>query len=155
MPPPTTPYTTVVSARSRRYRTIMTIVLVTILVMSVFGGITIMPQVHQAVGRPDTPELTRIAASQPGPTLTRPQIAHAKRTLQARRVVVSLALAYWGVCSLLLVLVLFLAWLDFRETTRNFALQARTLRQETVASLQEDTRRGRQDEDEDEDEEDG
>lgn len=143
MTPPISPYMTVVSPRSRRYRTLVSILLIVIMIMSVYGGFGIMPQVRQAVGKPDTPQLTRMAASQPGPDLTLKQIAHAKRTLQARRVVVSLALAYWGVCSLLMLMVLFLAWLDFRETARNFALQARALRQETVVTLEQDALRKR------------
>jgi disulfide bond formation protein DsbB len=143
MTPPITPYNSVVSPRSRRLRTVVSIVLVVIMFMSVYGGFTVMPQVRQAVGRPDTLELTRLAKSQPGPTLTLKQIAHAKRTLRARQVVVSLAMAYWGILSLLLLLVLFLAWLDFRETTRNFALQAQALRQETVVTLQQDSERKR------------
>ena len=143
MTPPITPYNSVVSPRSRRLRTLVSIVLVVIMFMSVYGGFTVMPQVRQAVGKRDTPELNRLAKSQPGPTLTLKQIAHAKHTLRARQVVVSLAMAYWGVLSLLLVLVLFLAWLDFRETTRNFALQAQALRQETVVTLQRDAERKR------------
>ena len=139
--PPISPYMSVVSARSRRYRTIMTFLLATIMVMSVYGGFTVMPRVHAAVGRPDTPELARIAAAQPGPNLTPAQIAHAKVTLRARRLVVSLALAYWGVCCLIMVGILFLAWLDFRETTRNFALQSQALRQETIVTLQKDAHR--------------
>ena len=106
------------------------------------------------MGRSEVPELTRIAApcaAWPG-CLTAAQIAHAKRTLRARRLVVYLAMAYWGVCSLLMVGVLFLAWLDFRETTRNFALQAQALREETVATLQQDAQRRKEP---DEDEEDG
>jgi hypothetical protein len=137
MTPPTSPYITIVSPRSRRYRTLVMVLLAIIMVMSVYGGFTVMPRVHQAVGRPDTPQLARIAASQPGPDLTPKQITHAKRTLQARKVVVALALAFWGVCSLLMVLVLLLAWLDFRETARNFALESRALRQDTVVALQE------------------
>jgi len=141
---------TVVSARSRRYRTIVSVLLIVIMIMSVYGGFAVMPRVHEAVGRPDMQELTRIAKSQPGADLTAKQIARAKRTLQARSVVVSLALAYWGVCSLLMVCILFLAWLDFRETTRNFALQSQALRQETVVTLQQDAlRRKAQEEKED------
>ncbi len=141
MTPPITPYTNVLSPRSRRYRTIVTILLVTFLIMGVYGRFNLMPHVNQTVNRPDTPELTRIAASQPGPRWTSTQIAHAKRTLRARRVLVSLALAYWGLCSLMLVAIIFLAWLDFRETTRNFALQSQALRQETVVTLQQDALR--------------
>lgn len=136
MTPPTSPYMSIVSPLSRRYRTLMTILLAIIMVMSVYGGFTVMPRVHQAVGKSDTPELTRIAKGQPGPGLTTKQIVRAQRTLQARKVVIYLALAYWGVCCLVMVLVLFLAWLDFRETTRNFALEARALREETVTTLQ-------------------
>ena len=143
MTPPLSPYMTVVSPRSRRYRSLMSILLILIMIMSVYGGFGIMPLVRQAVGKPDTPQLTRMAASQPGPDLTLKQIAHAKRTLQARRVVVSLALAYWGICSLLMLTVLFFAWLDFRETARNFALQAQALRQETVVTLEQDALRKR------------
>ena len=149
-PPPASPYMTVVSARSRRYRTIVSVLLIVIMIMSVYGGFAVMPRVHEAVGRQDMQELTRIAKSQPGADLTAKQIARAKRTLQARSVVVSLALAYWGVCSLLMVCILFLAWLDFRETTRNFALQSQALRQETVVTLQQDAlRRKAQEEKED------
>jgi hypothetical protein len=146
--PPASPYMSVVSPRSRRYRTMMTVLLSVIMVMSVYGGFRVMPAVHQAVGKSDVPELTRLAHAQPGPNVTTVQIAHAQRTLRARAVVVYLALAYWGVCSLLMVGVLFLAWLDFRETTRNFALQAQALRQETVAILQQDALRRKENGDE-------
>ena len=144
MTPPVTPYTVVVSVRSRRYRTIMTFLLATIMLMSVYGGFTVMPRVREAVGKRDTPALAHLAESQPGPGRTPAQIAHAKRTLKARSLVVSLALAYWGVLSLLLVFVLLIAYLDFRETARNFAVQSRALRQETIVTLQQDAQRTRE-----------
>lgn len=144
MTPPISPYMTVVSPRSRRYRSLVTILLIAIVGMSIYGWATVMPGVREAVGRPDTPELTRMAKAQPGPEATPKQIAHAKRTLKARGVVVALALAYWGVCSLLLLGVLFIAWLDFRETARSFALESRALRQETIVTLQQDALRNRE-----------
>lgn len=148
MTPTASPYTSVVSLRSRRYRTFMTILLGIILVMSLYGGFSVMPKVRAIKERADLPSLTRIAKSQPGPGLTAQEITHAQRTVKARKLVVYLALAYWGVCSLLIVSVVLIAWLDFREMARNFALQARSLRQETVATLQQDLRRNQEHEDE-------
>lgn len=143
MTPPVSPYMTVVSPLSRRYRSLGMMLLIAIVGMSVYGWAAVMPGVRQAVGRPDTPELTRMAKAQPGPDATPKQIAHAKRTLKARGVVVALALAYWGVCSLLLLGVLLVAWLDFRESARNFALESRVLRQQTIVTLQQDALRNR------------
>jgi len=148
MTPPVSPYMSVITPRSRRYRTIMTVLLALIMVMSVYGGFRVMPAVRGAVGMSDMAELRRIAHAQPGPDLTQKQISEANRTLKKRSVVVYLAMAYWGVCSLVMVGILFLAWLDFRETTRAFSQQAQALRQETVATLQQDAQRRRADEDE-------
>lgn len=150
MTPPVSPYTNIITPRSRRYRTIMTVLLVFLLAMSVYGGFKVMPAVHQAVGKSDMRELRLIAEAQPSPGLTSEQILKAKRTLKKRSVVVYLAMAYWGVCSLMMVGILFLAWLDFRETTRSFSLQAQALRQETVTTLQQDSLRRQTGEDEDE-----
>ncbi len=147
MNPSLSPYTSAVSLRSRRYRTLAGALLAVILMMSIYGGFVVMPKVRQAVDRPDTPALTRMA-TQPGPEVTAKQIAHAKYVLKARRVTVSLALAYWGVCSLFLVAVLFLAWLDFRESARSFVQQARTLRQDTVGSLRRNASSAEEDDDE-------
>jgi len=148
MTPPVSPYMNVITPRSRRYRTIMTVLLVFLLGMSVYGGFKVMPAVHQAVGKSDMRELRLVAESKPSPGLTSEQIFHAQRTLKKRSVVVYLAMAYWGVCSLMMVGILFLAWLDFRETTRSFSQQAQALRQETVAILQQDALRRKTDEDE-------
>ena len=151
MTPPVSPYMNIITPRSRRFRTIVVILLAVIILMSIFGFYRVMPAVHRSVGRSDTLELRRMADAQPGQDLTMQQIAHAKRTLKARTVVIYMAMAYWGVCSLLMVAVLFLAWLDFRETTRSFALQARALRQETVATLQQAALKRKTDEDEEDD----
>ncbi|MCW3055496.1 MAG: hypothetical protein JWN14_4666 [Chthonomonadales bacterium] len=148
MTPPVSPYMNVITPRSRRYRTIMTVLLVFLLTMSVYGGFKVMPAVHEAVGKSDMRELRLIAESKPSPSLTPAQILHAQRTLKRRSVVVYMAMAYWGVCSLMMVGILFLAWLDFRETTRVFSQQAQALRQETVSTLQQDALRRKTDEDE-------
>jgi len=150
MTTPDSPYMSVITPRSRRYRTIMTVLLAIILLMSVYGGFRVMPAVRRAVGMSDMAELRRVAHAQPGPDLTQKQISEANRTLKQRSVVVYLAMAYWGVCSLIMVGILFLAWLDFRETTRAFSLQAQALRQETVTTLQQDALRRKTQEDEDE-----
>jgi len=148
MTPPVSPYTNIITPRSRRYRTIMTVLLVFLLAMTVYGGFKVMPAVKQAIGKSDMRQLRLTAESQPSPGLTAEQILHAQRTLRRRSVVVYMAMAYWGVCSLMMVGILFLAWLDFRETTRAFSQQAQALRQETVATLQQDALRRKTDEDE-------
>jgi hypothetical protein len=42
------------------------------------------------------------------------------------------AYSYWGVCGLLVIAALFLAWLDFREVSRAYLEERRAILTDTV-----------------------
>ena len=58
-----------------------------------------------------------------------------RRQERIHRFQVAVALAYWGICLLLLLSVLVLAWLDVRETARLFALERGRLGRDAAEEL--------------------
>lgn len=122
----TTPtmYQSLLSARSRRLRTVGGVLLAAIIAMSLYGFVVLMPAINRSVA---AHKIARIEASAPGskaaPVLTPAQRKEQKKVYTQ----VAFVYAYWGVCGLLVIAALFIAWLDLREVSRNYLAQRRAI----------------------------
>lgn len=122
----------VISARSRRLRLIGGLLVVAILCMVLYGIRVLMPTLNKTVtlvahshvqaapsGLPATPPGSEVAAAP----------LHLRHILRAQ---IIFAYGYWTLCSLFVLSLLLVAWLDLREVTRNYANQRRKLWTETA-----------------------
>lgn len=127
-------YQSMVSPRSRRLRTIGLLLLVAIIGMSVYGFSSLMP----AIRRQAVAYHQRTESTQPSQTGTRtPQAARqSSRAKKTMLLLITVAYIYWGLCGLLIIALLFVAWLDLREVTRNYINQRRAVWAETASRLQ-------------------
>ncbi len=130
-------YRNVVSARSRRYRTIGWMLLVAIIGMAAYGNYRLMPPLRHAEQRAHSilygsTSTSTTAAATPA-ARTAEQAADA-RFLKAFRVQLIFVYGYWTVVGLLVLAVLGVAWLDLREVLRNYTQQRRALWTEAVAA---------------------
>ncbi|HLJ54814.1 MAG TPA: hypothetical protein VKT77_07210 [Chthonomonadaceae bacterium] len=118
-----TVYSSVVTPRSRRLRTVGVVLLAAVLALTLYGYFGLMPAIERTLRR--NPE---VAASTPrlSPALDAASPA-AARAHRVRKLQIAIALAYWGVCSLLLVGAIVVAWLDFREITRTYVENRRAI----------------------------
>ena len=119
----TTSYSGIVSPRSRRLRTIGLTLLAAVVLMVIYGYFGLMPALKRSVG--NTPS-AGISSHGPG-NASLPGDAESERERRVRKLKASAGLAYWGVCSLLLVGTVFVAWLDLREISRNYVAERREL----------------------------
>ena len=125
---------TVLSARSRRLRTIGLLLLAVVVGMAVYGMSALMPPINHAAARLAQEEsqsrgAPTAASSGQATAHTATHLATLRRNLKVQ---VAVAYAYWGVCALLLISVLFIAWLDLREISRNYVDQRRAIWSEAV-----------------------
>jgi hypothetical protein len=127
------PYENLISARSRRLRTIGVILVVFVVGMAVYGATSLMPSLRRtsALYRQQTRavEQARFADPQAGAQ----EESVRQQTKKVLRTQVIFAYGYWTVCGTLLVSLLFVAWLDFREVTRNYLLRRVALLNETAS----------------------
>ena len=118
-------YTSIVSPRSRRLRTTGVVLLCAVLAMALYGYFSLMPAIERTVRESAASGSSVAAATARGRSDA--LLRQASRSQRARKLQVAVALAYWGVCGLLLISVLFVAWLDFREITRTYVDQRRAM----------------------------
>lgn len=109
------PYVSVVSAKSRRLRTFGAVLLFFIVAMTLYGYFGLMPTMGKGIPQ------TTVSGRQ---TNVNPLTGRAKRVAKVKAASV---IAYWGVCFLLMSLLLFIVWLDVREISATYALQRRAL----------------------------
>lgn len=143
MTPPVSAYQSFITPRSRRLRTLGLVLLAAVLCMVAYGAIVLMPNVRREV------ETQRARNLLPAPSVSssasQPERAHTsvesqrqgRAQARARKIVfakVAVAYAYWGVCMLLLLAVVFVAWLDWREVARVGLSQRLALHLETSQS---------------------
>lgn len=132
-----TPYRTMISSRSRRLRTVGLLLLLAVLGMSVYGLAVQMPSLR----RSGAAYRREHAATQQFEAVTG-AIGASKSEERAKRVMllkVTVAYAYWGTCGLLVIALLFVAWLDLREVTRNYLDVRRALWNETAVRTKDDS----------------
>jgi len=109
-----TPYQNLISAQSRRLRVIGIVLLVMILGMCVYGGRVLMPKLRE--NRAPLHHSTVQATS--SSTALSPAKAESLRKLAKAQLL--FFYAYWGVCFALIIALLVVAYLDFREVSRNY-----------------------------------
>ncbi len=130
-------YQSLISPRSRRLRTTGLFLLAVIVVMALYGYFSLMPSLRISAARLAAqanarPAATNSAVTTSGnrvlptakPTNAQDAVARMprqEREAQAAKIV--FAYAYWGVCLSLLIALMLVAWLDFREVGRNFDQQ--------------------------------
>jgi hypothetical protein len=129
MTPTSSVYSGMISARSRRIRTIGTVLLTSVVLMTLYGFFGLMPAIHRAAEARHAAQAKWAAAHPnetpaPAPAGERPTLTRAQ---QVEKLQVATVFAYWGVCMLLVIATLFVAWLDLREISRNYLLQRRQL----------------------------
>ncbi len=142
---PSSPYSQgVVSARSRRLRTIGLLLLIAILGMTWYGIFFLMPSLRVSAQRTAPLVVRRIRPGLASPGIVAaPSPTQAARNEQQKKAFLAQFIfmyAYWSVCALLILAALLVAWLDLREVLRNYAARRRALWSEAVAR----TRRERQ-----------
>ena len=129
----TSAYSTIVSPRSRLLRTIGLALLVGILAMVIYGYFGLMPSLARSLRtNPVSAPHTTVAAQNRESQLDLQQYNRAQRIRKMR---VSVALAYWGVCALMLVGVVLVAWLDLREISRTYVAERRAMWSEAADRL--------------------
>ena len=104
--------------------------------MAVYGYFSLMPSLRVAAHKnaPATISHTTVRSSAKNSDIVT-DMSRQEREAQAAKLV--FAYAYWGVCLSLLIALMLVAWLDFREVGRNFdqqqaAMFAESLKNETA-----------------------
>jgi hypothetical protein len=134
-----------VSARSRRLRTIGVLLLIAILGMSIYGVRVVIPSHHRAriaytqattgvenhTANPPAAPSNQTAANVSAPD-------HYRKALLARTIFAEL---YFLVLLLLVIFTLIVAWLDVREVMRNYMSQRRVLWGEAALRARKDAPR--------------
>jgi hypothetical protein len=90
--------------------------------MVIYGYFGLMPALRNSI-RLSTPPSVTSHTSQG----SQPIAVETDRERRVRKLKASAGLAYWGVCSLLLVGAVFVAWLDLREISRNYVAERRAI----------------------------
>ena len=118
-------YTGIVSPRSRRLRMIGGMLLLAVLAMILYGYFGLMPSLARAAreSAASGAAISAPARLDRSESRSQPQ-THAQRV---RKLQVAVALAYWGVCGLVLLAVLLVAWLDLREISRSYVAERRAM----------------------------
>ena len=116
-------YGNIISARSRRLRTIGMVLIGAILAMVLYGMTSFMPTLRHTKD-----DLQRLNGGKPISIFREkaktPDEERLRKALAAQLV---FAYGYWAVCGILVLSAVFVAYLDFREVTRNYIAQRRAV----------------------------
>lgn len=126
-------YTTIVSPRSRRLRTTGVVLLAAICAMVLYGYFGLMPSLGRSV-REGNVAARRSAGARLSENGGQDELS--PRVQRIRKYQVAVALAYWGVCALLLVAVLLVAWLDLREVSRQYIAERREIWRQAAGQIE-------------------
>lgn len=113
------------------------VLLAMIAVMALYGYFSLMPSLRISAARLAAQANARPAATNPTVTASGSSVLPASKPTSAQETVARMsrqekeaqaakivfAYAYWGVCLSLLIALMLVAWLDFREVGRNFDQQ--------------------------------
>ena len=91
----------------------------------VYGYFGLMPLLRRSIR--EDPVHATIGQHSVSPNGIQTDAAQTDRERRVRKLKASAGLAYWGVCSLLLVAAVFVAWLDLREISRNYVAERRAI----------------------------
>lgn len=132
-------YSGMITAQSRRLRTIGAVLLVAVALMALYGSLVLMPRINRSVEvrRAAQARLEKNGAAPAGtPGIAAPAETPAlARAQKAEKLQVATVFAYWGVCALLVIATLFVAWLDLREISRSYVQQRRQLWMQTANDM--------------------
>jgi disulfide bond formation protein DsbB len=119
-------YHNMISPRSRRLRSIGLMLMIAALTMGIYGYFVLMPSLQRSVptAHATTPTVSAPQSpAQAGNDADR-QLRRERRVATAK---VLFAYGYWSVCGLLALGVMFTAWLDTREVSRNYLKERRSV----------------------------
>ena len=146
-----TVYRPLVSARSRRLRLIGTLLLISVLGMTLYGYFVLMPSLRELphIAPPaDQNSAVTTLARVPGHTTVGTGIikvntsnADYKLSEQARKTALAKVIfvyGYWSVCGVLIIGLILVSWLDFRELTRAYEDQRQRLYFNSLAAQSEE-----------------
>lgn len=119
-----TPYTGVISLRSRRLRMVGIALIVILLLMSLYGALALMPAIKSATAHYTAENQKAEAQRVINPIKSARTLRHDHRLMGIKLLIVD---AYWLVCGLLGFAAMFVAWLDFREVARRYQTTRRSL----------------------------
>src|SRR5450432_1101881 len=124
---------TVLSARSRRLRTIGIFLIVVVISLTVYGMTKLMPPINHAAAKLAQQEaVSQSSGGSNGGAVFTQKTRDLTSAPHRLKVTVAVAYAYWGVCTLLLLTILFVAWLDLREISKDDLNQRRAIWSETA-----------------------
>lgn len=126
---PTAYSSAMISPRSRRLRTIASVLLFSLAVITVFGALILMPSLRRNVARYNGIK-TQANALSAGKSIEEVHALHRivlpgqkismNRAAKSVRAQVLFMYAYWGVTILMLLTVIGCVWMDFREISRQY-----------------------------------
>lgn len=146
-----TVYRPLVSARSRRLRVIGILLLISVLGMTLYGYFVLMPSLRALphIAPPvDRNSATTPSARVQGHSTVGTGIVEAnassseyKLSERARKTALAKVIfvyGYWSVCGVLIIALLLVCWLDFRELTRAYEDQRQRLYFNSLAAQSEE-----------------
>jgi hypothetical protein len=129
-----------VTPRSRRLRTVGLLLLAAAVTMALYGFLVLMPSLKHIVAAAPASSATVVTGKT---TVAHPagrswnehlsQMSRKERRVAAAKVI--FAYGYWSVCGLLVISMVFIAWLDLREVSRTYLNQRRAIWTETAQRL--------------------
>lgn len=120
--PPSSPaHGSMVSSRSRRLRIIGSLLLVAIAAMVVYGVAVLMPSLRRSVAE-TSPRIERRIGN--AGTERTPEERLQRKALATQLI---FTYSYWTVCGVLVLVAVFVAYLDFREVSRTYLAQRRAI----------------------------
>lgn len=125
-----TAYQNLVSPRSRRLRTVGILLLLAVVGMTIYGALVIMPSLRAA-----SQQYARRQTSGAAVNFRSNLASPTRRERRALQVQVLFADVYWVACGLLTLGAISVAWLDFREVSRNYVEQRRALVQASTQRI--------------------
>ncbi len=114
-----TPYSALISPYSRRLRTTGIVLLIAALLIALYGGLVFMPRLR-ANRQALRTQIAQTASDPVAKSNTATTGNDLKRLAKAQTLFIY---SYWSLCSLLLIALLVVAWLDAREVARNYLRQ--------------------------------
>ena len=119
------PYSDIVTPRSRRLRTVGIVLILAGGLMALYGYFGLMPTLDRNLHSASSSAPAGTSRVDAADSVLKPHSG--QKTARVHKLQVAVALAYWGICALLLVGAVGIAWLDFREVSRLFVTRRREL----------------------------
>lgn len=120
-----------VSARSRRLRTVGSLLLIAVIGMALYGYFSLMPRLNAAI---QTYHRLEMKTDQPVRAVAQTPAAAAEleRARKVHKVQIAFVMAFWGAWTLLFFALLVIAWLDAREVLHTYVQQRRAVWQDVA-----------------------